>query len=80
MVKIVLIQKQTGHEPDTWEDIKIPKATDGEVIGIGFVAEKFRQLQVEGAHRIFLADGTIHNVRAYPVTEWQVAIDGKQCE
>ena len=71
---IVQVQKQTGHEPDTWEDVKIP--TDCEDKGVEYLAEKYRILQQAGNHRVFMSDGAIHGIRAYPVTAWQVSIDG----
>lgn len=75
---ILLVQKQTGHEPDIWEDVKIPD--DCVDKSVEYLAIKFRILQAEGHHRVFTDDGKVHTFRAYPVTEWRVSVNGEVVE
>lgn len=72
--KVLLVQKKTGHEPDTWEDIRIP--TEDANQGLAKVAYTFRDLEQAGEHRAFLIDGSLHYFRAYPITKWVVTVDG----
>lgn len=77
---IVLVQLRTGHEPDTWEDVVLPK--DKQHYDLTGTATVLRILKGEGTYRLFDRRGELHivHILSHTVTRTVVTVNGVECE
>lgn len=79
-MKVILLQKRVGHEPEQWEDLKLPPLGERTLDQIMY---KFRELKQEGMYRAVesgCGDGTpvIHTFHIYRREVYEVQLDGMQ--